>query len=113
MLRERCCETTPLTFKHSLKEQCVPEDWKKSLIVKVPKKGVLTHCDTYRGISLLSVPSKILCRVLNDSGVKSGVDKMIWQEQARFRSGRGTSEQTFCFSEYPRTVPGMENTSVY
>jgi len=65
------------------KEQCVPEDWKKSLIVKVPKKGDLIQCDNYRGISLLSVPGKILCRILIDR-LKSGVVEMIRQEQAGF-----------------------------
>jgi len=75
------------------KKQCVP-DWKKSLIVKVLKKGDLTQCGNYRGISVLSIPSKILCRVLIDR-LKSGVDEMIRQEQAGFRSGRGTSEQIF------------------
>ena len=83
-----------LLFNSIWKDQCVPEDWKKSLIVKVPKKGDLTECDNYRGISLLSLPSKILCRVLIDR-VKSGVDEMIRQEQAGFRSGRGASEQIF------------------
>ena len=83
-----------LLFDSIWKEQCVPEDWKKSLIVKVAKKGDLTQCDNYRGISLLSVPSQILCRILIDR-VKSGVDEMIRQEQAGFRSGRGTSEQIF------------------
>ena len=48
----------------------------------------------YRGISLLSIPSKIVCRVLIDR-VKSGVDEMFRQEQTGFRSGRGTSEQIF------------------
>ena len=62
--------------------------------MKVPKKGDLAECDNYRGISLLSVPSKILCRVLIDRA-KSGVDEIIRQEQAGFRSGRGTSEQIF------------------
>ena len=62
--------------------------------MKVPKKGDLTECDNYRGISLLSVPCKILCRLLIDR-VKSEVDEMIRQEQAGFRSGRGTSEQIF------------------
>ena len=62
--------------------------------MKVPKKGDLAECDNYRGISMLSVPSKILCRVLIDR-VKSGMDEMIRQEQAGFRSGRGASEQIF------------------
>ena len=95
----KCSENDAVKQLHSLfnsiwKDQCVPEDWKKSLIVKVPKKGGLTECDNYRGISLLSVPCKILCRLLIDR-VKSGVDEMIRQEQAVFRSGRGTSEQIF------------------
>ena len=95
----KCSENDAVKQLHSLfnsiwKDQCVPEDWKKSLIVQVPKKGDLTECDNYRGISLLSVPCKILCRLLIDR-VKSGVDEMIRQEQAGFRSGRGTSEQIF------------------
>ena len=95
----KCSENDAVKQRHLLfnsmcKHQCVPEDWKKSLIVKVPKKGDLTECDNYRGISLLSVPSKILCRVLIDRA-KSGVDEIIRQEQAGFRSGRGTSEQIF------------------
>ena len=77
-----------LLFKTIWKEQCVPEDWKKSLIVKVPKKGDLTQGDDYCGISLLSVPSKILCRVLIDR-VKSAVEGVIRQEQAGIWSGRG------------------------
>ena len=60
--------------------------------MKVPKKGDLTWCDNNRGISLLYVKSKILFKVLSDR-VKSAVDEMIRQEQARFRSGRGTSVQ--------------------
>ena len=70
----------------------VPEDWKKSLVVTVPNRGDVTRCDNYRGISLLFVPSKILCMVLIDR-VESAVDEMITQEQAGFLSGRGTSEQ--------------------
>ena len=43
--------------------------------------------------SRLSVPSKILCRVLIDK-VKSAVDMMV-RQQAEFLSGRGTSQQIF------------------
>ena len=43
----------------------------------------VTHSEST--VSLLSVPCKILCRLLIDR-VKSGVDEMIRQEQAGFRS---------------------------
>jgi len=84
----KCFEKDAVKQLHLLinaiwKEQCVPEDWKKSLTVKVPKKGDLIQCDNYRGISLLSVPGKILCRILIDR-LKSGVVEMIRQEQAGF-----------------------------
>ena len=99
----KCSENDAVKQLHSFfnsmwKDQCVPEEWKKSLILKALKKGDLTECDKYRGISLLSIPSKILCRVLIDK-VKSGVDAMIRQEQAGFRSGRGTSEQIFALRD--------------
>ena len=37
----------------------IPRDWNKGLIVKIPKKGDLQNCDNWRGITLLSMPSKI------------------------------------------------------
>ena len=99
----KCSENDAVKQLHSFfnsrwKDQCVPEEWKKSLIVKAPKKGDFAECDRYRGISLLSVPRKILCRVLIDK-VKSGVDEMMRQEQAGLRSGRGTSEQIFALRD--------------
>ena len=42
----------------------IPRDWDKGLIIKIPKKGDLQNCDNWRGITLLSMPSKIFCRVL-------------------------------------------------
>ena len=39
----------------------IPNDWNKGLIVKLPKKGDLQHCDNWRVITVLSVQSKILC----------------------------------------------------
>ncbi|XP_061196570.1 craniofacial development protein 2-like [Saccostrea echinata] len=34
----------------------VPDDWCKGVIVKIPKKGTLSDCNNWRGITLLSVP---------------------------------------------------------
>lgn len=42
----------------------VPEDWRRGVIIRLPKKGDLTKCDNWRGITLLSVPGKVLCIVL-------------------------------------------------
>ncbi|CAC5365861.1 unnamed protein product [Mytilus coruscus] len=41
------------------KEGDIPSDWSKDLIVKLPKNGNLRNFDNLRGITLLSVPSKV------------------------------------------------------
>ena len=41
-------------------EEEIPNDWKKGLLVKLPKSGDLSKCDKWRGITLLSIPSKVL-----------------------------------------------------
>ena len=38
----------------------IPEQWKYSNIVPVPKKGDLTKADNYRGVLLTSIVSKTL-----------------------------------------------------
>ena len=55
----KCSEDDALKQLHLLfnsiwKVKCLPEDRKKSFIVKVPKKGDLAQYDNYRGISLLA-----------------------------------------------------------
>lgn len=43
-------------------EKLLPEDWAESIIVKILKKRSLSNCNNWRGLTLLSVPSKILPR---------------------------------------------------
>jgi hypothetical protein len=42
----------------------LPDQWKKSVIVPIHKKGDKTDCNIYRGISLLSNSYKILSNIL-------------------------------------------------
>nr|KAG5690573.1 hypothetical protein BaRGS_009235 [Batillaria attramentaria] len=44
--------------------ESVPQDWKKGHLVKLPKKGDLTSCSNWRGIMLLSIPGKVLTRII-------------------------------------------------
>jgi hypothetical protein len=46
------------------KEEKIPEEWKEGLIIKILKKGDISNCNNWRGITLLSIPSKILTRVI-------------------------------------------------
>ena len=45
-------------------EKKLPEDRTEGVIVKIPKKGALNNCNKSRGITLLSVPSKILAKII-------------------------------------------------
>ena len=45
-------------------EQKTPEEWRKGLLIKLPKKGDLSCCKNWRGIMLLNMESKVFCRVI-------------------------------------------------
>jgi len=62
--------------------------------VKLPKKGDLTECNNWRGITLMVVAAKVLGRIII-TRIRDGTDNKLCQEQAGFRKGRGTTEQIF------------------
>ena len=75
-------------------EERISEDWCKGLIVKLPKKGDLTNCGNWRGITLMPTAAKVMGKVIIKR-ISRGVDKKLRKEQAGFRSGRSTIEQIF------------------
>ena len=62
--------------------------------MKIPKKGALSNCNNWRGITLLSVPSKILAKLIIKR-ISEAVGQQLRQEQAGFRKGRGCIDQIF------------------
>ena len=74
-------------FENIWNSDTIPEDWSKEIIVKVLEKGNTKNCDNWRGITLLSVPRKVFCRVLGD--METAIDTRIRHKQAGFRKGRG------------------------
>lgn len=62
----------------------MPNDWKKAMIVKVPKKGNLTKA-TISGESsrLLSIPRKVLGREVIEC-IKDSIDTKLRCEQPGF-----------------------------
>ena len=72
----------------------IPDDWTTGIIIKIPKKGDLQDCSNWRGITLLSIPSKILAKIIIQR-LNNAIDKKLRNEQAGFRKGRGCTEQIF------------------
>ena len=46
------------------KAKQVPQDWKNATLVPIHKKKDRRVCSNYRGVSLLSVPGKVLSLIL-------------------------------------------------
>ena len=72
----------------------IPVDWCQGIIVKLPKKGSLRNCSNWRGITLLSIPSKIMSKIII-SRMTDAVDHLLRKEQAGFRKGRGCIDHIF------------------
>ena len=70
----------------------MPEEWEKGLLIKLPKKGDLSHCKNCRGIMLLNMASKVFCRVILER-IKTALDEKLREEQAGFRAGRSCTDQ--------------------
>ena len=69
----------------------VPEEWKKGLLVKLPKKGDLSSCNNWRGIMLLSIPGKVLSRIILER-LKDALDNRLREEQAGIRQDRSCTD---------------------
>ncbi|CAH8461116.1 unnamed protein product [Schistosoma haematobium] len=81
-----------LLFKKIWEEEQVPMDWKEGHLVKIPKKGDLSKCENYRGITLLSIPGKVFNRLLLNR-MKDAVDAQLRDQQAGFRKDRSCTDQ--------------------
>jgi hypothetical protein len=88
----------------------VPEDWTKDVVIKLPKKGSLSDCNNWSGITLMSTPGKVFSRILLNR-IQIAVDATLRENQAGFRKGRSCLEQIFTLrniieqsSEYQREI---------
>jgi len=72
-------------------------EWKTEYIAKLPKKGDLSDCQNWRGIQLLSLPSKVFTRLVLKR-IRKSVDIKLREERARFRAHRSYTNQivTLC-----------------
>ncbi|CAG4942943.1 unnamed protein product [Colias eurytheme] len=82
-------------FVRMWNEELLPPDFKISRICTLYKnKGSRSDCNSYRGVSLLSVPGKIFARVLLNRLLKLS-EELLPETQFGFRPGRGTCEAIF------------------
>ena len=73
-------------------EEKKPGEWRKGLLIKLPKKGDLRCCKNWRDFMLLNMASKVFCRVILER-IKTVLDEKPREEQAGFRAGRSCTDQ--------------------
>ena len=96
----KCCgarllEQSVELFESVWHEGVVPQEWKDALIVPIPKKGDLSLCDNWRGISLLDVGGKLFAKVIQ-LRLQRVAERVLPDTQCGFRSGRGCTDMVFC-----------------
>ena len=71
----------------------IPPDWKRGLVVPIWKgKGDRQDCNNYRGITLLSVPGKVLAHLLL-MRIRGHLLKLQRPEQSGFTPGKSTTDR--------------------
>ena len=78
------------SFIHTT-QQC-PQDWKKSVLIPIPKKGNAKECSNYHTIALISHTSKVMLKILQ-ARLQQYVNCELPDVQAGFKKGRGTRDQ--------------------
>ena len=92
-------------------DQRVPDEWRDAMLVPIPKKGDLTQCDNWRGISLLDVVGKLFAKVIQKR-LQRVVEDALPDSQCGFRSGRGCIDMIFCTRQLVEKAR-EHNTKVY
>ncbi|XP_069114394.1 uncharacterized protein [Argopecten irradians] len=103
-----------IIFNKSIQEGTLPDPWKKANVCPIFKKGSRKDPSNYRPISLTSVPSKILQRIVRDEIVKHmDTNNLFTKEQHGFRQGRSCTTQLLeCLEDWTISMDEGHNTDV-
>ena len=74
------------------KTQQLPQDWKRSVFIPIPKEGNTKECSNYCTIALISHASKEILKILQER-FQQYMNCELPEVQAGLRKGRGTRDQ--------------------
>ena len=74
------------------KTQQWPQDWKRLVLIPIPKKGNAKECSNYRTIALISHTSRVMLKILQ-ARLQQYVNCELPDVQAEFRKGKETRDQ--------------------
>ena len=112
------------------KTQQLPEDWKRSVFIPIPKKGNAKECSNYCTIALISHASKVMLKIFQ-ARLQHYTYHQLPGVQAGDRKGRETRDQTanihwitekarefqksiyFCFINYTKACDCVDHNKLW
>ena len=112
------------------KMQQWPQNWKRSVVIPIPKKGNDKECSNYSTIALVSHASKVMLKIL-PARFQQYVNQKLPDVQAGFRKGRETRDQIaniywiiqkakeffkkiyFCFIDYAKAFDCVDHNKLW
>ena len=114
--------------KLNLKGSMMPQDWKRSVFISIPKKGNAKECSNYHTIALIPHASKVMFKILQ-ARLQQYMNCELPDVQAGFRKGRGTRDQIanirciiekakqkniyFCFMDYAKAFDCVDHNKLW
>uniref|UniRef100_A0A1Y1M0F5 Reverse transcriptase domain-containing protein n=2 Tax=Photinus pyralis TaxID=7054 RepID=A0A1Y1M0F5_PHOPY len=89
----------------------VPEDWKLGIIIPLFKKGDSRDCSNYRGITILSVVSKVYEHIM-EARLRTQIEEQLADTQSGFRKGRSVQDHIFSIKQMIEKSK-MQNSEIY
>ena len=89
MLKDAAAKVLHSIGQQIWKTQHWPQDWKRSVVIPIPKKGNAKQCPNYHTIVLISHARKVMLKILQ-ARLQQYVNHELPDVQAGFRKGRGT-----------------------
>ena len=99
-------------YQQIWKIQQWPQDWKRSILIPVPKKGSTKECSNYWTIALISHASKVMLKILH-ARLQYYMNRELPDVQTGFRKGKRTRDLTvnICWIIENLLVPNRERST--
>ncbi|WP_348235014.1 reverse transcriptase domain-containing protein, partial [Salmonella enterica] len=123
MLKDDAVKVLHSICQQIWKTQQWPQDWKRSVLIAIPKKRNANASSNYHTIALIPHSSKVMLKILQ-ARLQQYMNCELPDVQAGFRKGRGTRDQianihwinekarefqkniNFCFIDYAKALTG-------
>ena len=92
ILKDDAVKVLQSTSQQIWKTQQWPHDWKRSVIIPIPKKGNIKECSRYCTIALISHASKVMLKILQ-ARLQQYMSHELPDVQVGFQKGKGTRDQ--------------------